>query len=168
MTAKAASKALGRKEVTITRVLAAGCETVFEAWTDRKQLAAWWGPHGFTNPVCEVEAWTGGALDIVMRGPDGTDYPMKGVFQKVAPPSQLAFTSAALDPDGKPLLEVFTTVDLIAEGGKTRLALHAHAIALVEPALAMIDGMEMGWIQSIDRLQALLAARSSSSRFPTP
>ena len=28
---------------------------VFSMFTEAKHLAAWWGPHGFTNPVCEAD-----------------------------------------------------------------------------------------------------------------
>ena len=32
-----------------TRVFDAPREIVFEAWTDPKHLAQWWGPNGFTH-----------------------------------------------------------------------------------------------------------------------
>ena len=44
------------RELTITRLFAAPRELVFRAWTDPQQLARWWGPKDFTNPVCEVDA----------------------------------------------------------------------------------------------------------------
>ena len=44
---------------------------MFKAWTDPKHMAQWWGPHTFTNPVCEMDVRPGGAYRIVMRGPDG-------------------------------------------------------------------------------------------------
>ena len=82
-----------RKEVTITRLFDAPRALVFKAWTDPKQLAQWWGPHGFTTPVCEVDVRPGGALLIHMRGPDGVVYPNKGVFHEIVEPDRLVFTS---------------------------------------------------------------------------
>src|SRR5882762_715575 len=64
------------------------------AWTDPKQVAEWWGPHRFTNPVCDLDVRPGGAIRIHMRGPDGTVYPMTGVYQEVVEPERLVFTSA--------------------------------------------------------------------------
>src|ERR1700740_1596443 len=55
-------------------------ELVWKAWTDRKQLTQWWGPHAFTNPVCEVDVRAGGAFLLPLRTPNGVVYPMKGVF----------------------------------------------------------------------------------------
>ena len=54
-------------ELTITRVFDAPRDLVFEAWTDAKHLAKWWGPHHFTNPVCELDVRVGGAIRIDMR-----------------------------------------------------------------------------------------------------
>ncbi|HXY89703.1 MAG TPA: SRPBCC domain-containing protein [Xanthobacteraceae bacterium] len=159
MTAATRTKFFAERELAIARVFDAPRERVFKAWTDPKELAEWWGPKGFTNPVCGVEAWTGGALHIVMRAPDGTDYPMQGVFQKVAPPSLLVFTNIAVDKGGNHLLEGLTTVVFEDMGGKTKLTLHTRAIALVDYAAAYLAGMDAGWTQSIDKLQALMAAR---------
>ncbi|HXP75753.1 MAG TPA: SRPBCC domain-containing protein, partial [Stellaceae bacterium] len=57
------------RTVVITRVFDAPRTLVFKAWTDAAHLARWWGPKGFTNPVCEVDARPGGGLRIVMRAP---------------------------------------------------------------------------------------------------
>ena len=59
-------------QLRITRVFDAPREVVFKAWTDPQLLAQWWGPKGFTNPVCELDARPGGAIRVHMRGPDGT------------------------------------------------------------------------------------------------
>jgi len=96
--------AANERTVVITRVFDAPRELVFKAWTDAKHLAQWWGPKGFTNPICEVDARPGGNLRIVMRAPDGAEHPMTGVFREVTAPERLVFTSAAVDRDGKPLL----------------------------------------------------------------
>ena len=56
--------------VHMTRVLNAPRALAFKAWTDPDMVKEWWGPKYFTNPVCEVDARPGGAIRIVMRGPD--------------------------------------------------------------------------------------------------
>ena len=53
-----------RMEVKFTRVFDAPRELVFQAWTDAKHLAQWWGPHGFTNPRCEWDARPGGMISL--------------------------------------------------------------------------------------------------------
>ena len=71
------------RELVLARVFDAPREVVFKAWTNVEHLKRWWGPKNFTNPVCEVDVRPGGAMRIHMRGPDGTIYPMTGVFQEI-------------------------------------------------------------------------------------
>jgi uncharacterized protein YndB with AHSA1/START domain len=142
------------RELTITRVLAAPRELVFKAWTDPARLARWWGPKGFTNPVCEVDARVGGALRIVMRSPDGSEYPMKGEFREVVAPERLVFTNIAVDSDGSHMLEGLTTVTFAAQGDKTLMTLHTRVVGVIALSAQMLDGMEEGWTESIDRLEA--------------
>ena len=83
------------RELTLTRILDAPRELVFKLWTEPHHLAQWWGPHGFTNPVCELDARAGGAIRVHMRAPDGTTFPMGGAFEEIVPPKRLVFTTSA-------------------------------------------------------------------------
>ncbi len=157
MIAAAQGKPLAEREITITRTFDAPRALVFKAWTDAKVLAQWWGPKGFTNPRCEFDAKVGGVIRIDMRAPDGAIYPMKGEIREIVPPERLAFTNIALDDLGNHIIEGFTTVTFADADGKTRLTLHTRGSAVVEKAVAYLQGMEMGWTMSIDKLQALLA-----------
>ena len=51
-------------EFIISRVFDAPRERVWKAWTEAERLKQWWGPAGFTNPVCKVDARQGGAIRI--------------------------------------------------------------------------------------------------------
>ena len=82
-----ANTTFGEGTVVITRVFDAPRALVWQAWTDPKMMGQWFGPRGFTASVPELDVRVGGALRIVMHGPDGNDYPMKGVFREVAAPS---------------------------------------------------------------------------------
>ncbi|MFZ0637662.1 MAG: SRPBCC domain-containing protein [Candidatus Acidiferrales bacterium] len=140
--------------VIMTRVFDAPRELVFKAWTDAKQVAQWWGPTGFTNPVCELDARPGGAIRIDMRGPDGTVYPMTGAFEEIVEPERLVFTSAAMDKDGKALFVNRNVVTFAEEGGKTRVRLHARVVKTTPAAAPYLGGMEEGWALTLDRLGA--------------
>jgi uncharacterized protein YndB with AHSA1/START domain len=146
----------GKASVTLTRTFDAPRTLVWKAWTDPKMMAQWFGPRGFTNPVCELDVRVGGSLRIVMRGPDGNDYPMKGEFREVVAPERLVFSSIATDNQGKHLLEGETTVTFAEKDGKTILTVKSHAVGLVPIAPQMLAGMEAGWTQSIDKLETLL------------
>jgi uncharacterized protein YndB with AHSA1/START domain len=70
------------QDVVFTRGFKAPRRRVFKAWTDPEHVAQLWGPHGFTNPVCELDVRPDGAIRIHMRGPDGTVYPMTGAWRE--------------------------------------------------------------------------------------
>lgn len=146
----------GEGTVTLTRVFDAPRALVWKAWTDPKMMAQWFGPRGFTASVPQLDVRAGGALRIVMHGPDGNDYPMKGTFREVAAPERLVFSNIAIDNEGNHLLEGETTVTLTEKDGKTTLTLRTYAVGLVPIAPKMLAGMEAGWTQSIDKLEELL------------
>lgn len=147
------------REVALSRFLDAGVEDIFDAWTRSEHLAQWWGPRGFTNPLCQFEAKPGGIILIHMRSPDGTVYPMSGVVQEVAAPERLIFLSAALDSEGRPLFEIHNTITFEQEADGTRIKIHARLNGAPTPeTLPYLSGMQDGWAQSIDKLQAYLEA----------
>src|ERR1700722_9157906 len=139
------------RELVIDRVFDAPPEIVFKVWTEPAHLARWWGPKGFTNPVCEVDPRVGGAWRIVMRAPNGAEYPCGGVYREIVKPERLAFPNVALDKEGKPIIDGFTTVTFAEHGGKTKLTLRTRGVALVSYAAQMLEGMEAGWTQSLER-----------------
>jgi uncharacterized protein YndB with AHSA1/START domain len=149
----------GERTVTLARIYDAPRELVWKTWTNPKHLAQWFGPRGFASSVPELDVRVGGNLRIVMHGPDGKDYPMKGVFREVVPPERLVFSNIAVDNDGNHLLEGETTVILEAQGAKTKLTLRTYAKGLVPIAPQMLAGMEAGWSQSLDKLEELMARR---------
>ncbi len=142
------NSATATEALVLTRMFDAPRELVFRAWTDEKQLAQWWGPHYFTNPVCKLDVRKGGAIHIDMRGPDGTVYPMFGTFHEIAPPERLVFTSTAID--GK--LEILNTITFDDVEGKTRLTVKALVVKAEAEAEFAIAGMKQGWTESLERL----------------
>jgi uncharacterized protein YndB with AHSA1/START domain len=125
---------------------------VFRAWTDAKQLAEWWGPKGFTNPVCQADARIGGAIRIHMRAPDGTVRPVTGRFVEIDRPHRLVFLACPLDERGVAIAEVLNTVTFTEFEGGTEISLVARVTYTAPGAEKRISGMSQGWCQSLDRL----------------
>jgi uncharacterized protein YndB with AHSA1/START domain len=158
----ATSNALERA-LTLTRVFDAPRELVFQAWTEPEHLKRWWGPRGFTSPVCEVDLRVGGTWKIVMRFPDGVnEHVMQSVYREIVPPERLVFSNAALDKDGNRLLEGLTSITFEELDGKTKLTMYTRMTGLVPYADRMLDGMEPGWSQTLERLGETLAEWSKS------
>ena len=163
------------REFVISRVFDAPPERLFAAWTEPARVAQWWGPEGFTNPVCRMDVRPGGAYRIVMRSPDGQEYPMRGRVVEVKPPERFAFTidtgehpekwkeemkqlGARDTVPGHPQVEVAVTFEEAAGGTRVRIVSTFGSAADVEAHLKM--GAAQGWAQSLDRLEDLLAKGS--------
>ncbi|MBS1911339.1 MAG: SRPBCC domain-containing protein [Bacteroidetes bacterium] len=145
-------------DLVLTRILDAPRDLVFKVWTDPLHVQNWWGPHGFTNPVCEVDIRPGGALRITMRGPDGVLYPGGGTFHEIIEPERIVFTATAFeDESGVPKLEVLNTVTFVEEGGRTTLTLTAVVVKSTPEIAEALAGMEAGWSQSLEKFAAEVA-----------
>ena len=148
------------RELTLTRVFDAPRALVYQMWTDPKHLAEWFGPKGFTNPICEVDPRVGGRIHVVMRSPWDSEHPMEGVFREVVKNERLVFTNDAVDAKGSLLIQSVTTVTFEDAGGKTKMTMHTDAKGMVDIAARMLDGMKDGWSQSFDKLEAAIARAS--------
>jgi uncharacterized protein YndB with AHSA1/START domain len=142
------------QEAVFTRVFDAPRYLVFQVWTDPKHVAVWWGPTGFTNPVCELDVRPGGAILIHMRAPDGKIYPMTGEYKEIVAPERLMFTSAAMNPEGQAMFVNLNTVTFTERDGKTMMRLHTRVI---ETTVAFLGNLEEGWNLTLDRLEAHVA-----------
>ncbi len=151
------------REITLTRVISAPRELVFRAWTDPEQLARWFGPEGFTVPVCRLEARVGGKWSLTMRANDelaalvGRDHPAGGEFREVEAPSRLVFTNNALDGAGNVILQGLTTVTFEDLGGRTKMTVQTRASGSGEHVLDMLGGMEQGWSETLAKLGRAVA-----------
>jgi uncharacterized protein YndB with AHSA1/START domain len=144
------------REFVITREIDAPRRLVFKAWVDSKDVMEWWGPKGFTNPVCDWNAKPGNSIHVVMRGPNGVDYPMGGEFREIVAPERLVFTAGALDETGKLVFEFLHTIRFEEKSGKTILTVHSRVLKTKAEANKYIGGFEAGMTQSLVRLEAYL------------
>jgi uncharacterized protein YndB with AHSA1/START domain len=148
----------GKQELNMSRVFDAPPEEVFDAWVDSHQLSQWWGPKGFTNPVCELEVRPGGQIYIEMTDASGRVQPLSGVFQVISKHSQLVFTTSSfLGRDDNPGLHCLNTV-LFQEDvdGKTRLTLKVILVRSSPIAAQAVKDMRQNWDESLDRLEKVL------------
>jgi uncharacterized protein YndB with AHSA1/START domain len=106
-------------EIRITRVYDAPIALVWDAWTDLKHVAQWWGPRGFTITTTHKDLRPGGTWEYVMHGPDGKDWPNFTRYHEVVPNARLVYDHGATSADAKPLFRV--TMELRDLGGKTEL-----------------------------------------------
>lgn len=148
-------------ELVLTRVIDVPPERLYLAWTSR--LPEWWGPHGTTTPFWEVDLRSGGVFRTIMRVPDGTEFPTRGIFLEVVPNERIVFTDA-FDPGWHPRPDIFFTAITTFEplpGGRTRYT--ARALHWTREACDRHEamGFHQGWGESLDRLVSLVSERRS-------
>ncbi len=140
-------------EIVMTRVFNAPQKLVFDAFTKPELLKRWFGPHGWSLDVCEVDLKVGGKFRFVMVGPDGARMGMGGVYREINAPTGSVHTEAFDDYPGE---STVTTV-LTEADGKTTLTATVRYPSEEIRDLVIMSGMEHGAAESYDKLASLLS-----------
>lgn len=140
-------------EILMTRVFDAPRELVFDAHTTPEHIRRWWGLHGTTLPVCEMDFRPGGAYRFVQRSADGTEHGFRGEYRDIAPPDRLVYT---FEYEGLPGHIAVETLTFHEENGKTTLNSRMEFETTQERDGMLKSGMENGAAQTMDRLAAYL------------
>jgi len=158
MTSGAATGSNAERELVLTRLIDAPREKVFKAWTEPELLMQWFAPLPFTTPSAKVDLRPGGASLIVMRDPEGNEFPNPGVFLEVVPNKRLVSTDAYTEawvPSEKPFMTLILTFDDV--GGKTRYTARARHWTVADRETHEQMGFHEGWGKATDQLEALVA-----------
>jgi uncharacterized protein YndB with AHSA1/START domain len=145
------------RDLVLTRVINARREKLFRAWTEPELLKQWFAPLPYTTPVAQLDVRPGGANLIVMRGPDGDDVPMRGVYLDIVPNERLVFTNAytkAWEPSDKPFMTVIVTFE--DQGGKTKYTALVRHWTVADREAHEKMGFHQGWGKCTDQLEALV------------
>jgi uncharacterized protein YndB with AHSA1/START domain len=144
-------------EIVNTRWFAATPDECFRAFSDPAQLARWWGPAGFTNTIPEFNFCPGGRWRIVMRGPDGTEYPNESEFLEITPGRLIAFVHLG------PMHRYWLRMSYAPEQAGTRLTWRLRFASASEYAKVK-DFVQGANEQNFDRLGACLSETRPSVR----
>jgi uncharacterized protein YndB with AHSA1/START domain len=147
------------REIVLTRVFDAPRNMVFDAFTKPELLKRWFGPRGWSLVVCDIDFRAGGAWRFVLRGPDGRDMGMRGVYREIEAPGRSVHTESFDDFPGE---SVVTTV-LVEERGRTTLT-----ATVLYPSQEIRDaviksGMEHGAAETYDKLAELLVSQRAEN-----
>jgi uncharacterized protein YndB with AHSA1/START domain len=176
---RSGSTTLMENEFMITRIIKAKRERVYKAWTDQAELKKWWGPKQFTIPVCEVDLRPGGTFCIVMRSPEGMDFPFKGpldfpfkgTYREIVPLQRLVMTGDVSEhppgwfdmvnkgrTDGAKTIKPFQwTVTFEDYNGDTKVTISYQFDSAADRNAMVSIGMSEGWSSSFENLDELLA-----------
>lgn len=135
--------------LTVTRLIPAAQDRVFNAWLDPKMLTQFMlaGP-GMGCRIAETDPRIGGRYSIVMTS-EGKDIPHGGTYLEIAPHSRIAFTWES--PHSAPGSTV--ALDFAAEKGGTRVTLTQVKFASADSR----DGHVKGWTAILGELATAFA-----------
>ncbi len=152
------------RELSISRLLNAPRELVWEVWTNPEHIKNWWGPAGFKNSISKMDVSPGGVWEFIMHGPDGTDYKNKHIYYEIVKPEKLV-----LDHVTAPKFRMTATFE--AKGNKTLVTLHSifeSAEQLAE--VIKVFKADVGMRQNMDRMEEYVVNyhQSTSMKKETP
>ena len=148
------------REFSMERLFDAPRELVWQAWTKPEHLAHWWGPKGWTLPVCKVDFRPGGVWHYCMRGPEGEESWGKAIYREIVEPERLVYHDAFADAEGNVLQEMpemVITVTFEEHDGQTKVIARAQFASPADLEKVLALGMVEGLTQTWDRLEAYLA-----------
>ena len=154
------------ERMVVTRVFDAPRELVWKAWTDPNYVMQWWGPKGFTAPVCKMDFRMGGKFLCCMRSPDGQEFWNGGQYHEIVPQEKIVSSMYFADADGNRVepehygieheaiedaYDVITFEDL--GNGQTKLTFIGNET--MESATE--SGQLEGWRQILDKIAGVVA-----------
>lgn len=148
-------------EIHITRGFDASRRRIWEMYTQAEHLKHWWGPTGWTLPVCELDFRLGGVWFYCMAGPDDMSSCGKATYLEIEAPGRLVYTDEFADADGK-TLDTFPTAHITVEFGEDNGRTTVRSVVRYdtrEQRDQIVEmGAEAGIDQTLNRLEAYLEA----------
>ena len=146
------------RQITISRKLDAPVELVWELWTNPEHIVNWWGPNGFTNTISTMDLVPGGEWNLVMHGPDGTDYTNNSIFKEVITHKKLVYEHVSYP-------NFIATVTFEEQGDQTLI----NWQMLFESAEDFIQVVKKfkadeGLRQNVEKLEAYIAGVKAKSK----
>lgn len=149
--------------VSVTRIVEAPPQQVFDAFTRPDVVRQWWGPRqdgqDFTTPTAEMDVRPGGRYRIGIRSPHGDDYWMQGQYKEVDAPELLMFTHAWEQTNGQSAAEGLISVEFGRSGKGTIVSFTKSGFDSTDARDSEIEG----WHEALDRLVLLFAKKSSAT-----
>ncbi len=149
------------RDLLLTREIDAPPARVFQAWTDPELMKRWFVPKPWSIAEAKTDVRPGGSNLIVMRSPEGEEFPNRGVYLEVVENERLVFTDAfteAWKPAEKAFMSVVLTFEAIGEG-RTRYTARASHWTDEDREAHEKMGFHEGWAVCAEQLAELVETR---------
>ncbi|MBB3541017.1 MULTISPECIES: SRPBCC family protein [Rhizobium] len=145
-------------ELVLVREFDAPREKIFKAWTDPVLMKEWFVPRPWSIADVQIDARPGGSNLIVMRSPEGQEFPNRGVYLEIVENEKIVFTDAFTSswvPSEKPF---FVGIILLEDlgNGRTKYTAKARHWTAADKEQHEQMGFHEGWGKCADQLAELL------------
>ncbi|HTM96998.1 MAG TPA: SRPBCC family protein [Croceibacterium sp.] len=143
-------------ELTVTRLIDAAPEKVWEVMTDRQE--EWWCPKPWRAEFEINERRPGGRSEVTMYGPEGERHPHKGMYLAYDEGRRFVSTDAIqgdFEPHGPFMIGIW---EIEPEGTGTRYTARARHWTQADSKRHEEMGFAEGWGACADQLKALCEA----------
>jgi uncharacterized protein YndB with AHSA1/START domain len=158
MSTNPAPTPIEQRELVLTRILNVPREKLFRAWTEPELLKPWFAPKPWSTSTAELDVRPGGSSLIVMRSPEGQEFPSRGIYLDVVKNQRLVFTDAfvrAWEPSEKPFMVGIITFE--DHNGGTRYTARVQHWSVADREAHEQMGFHQGWGTCTDQLAAFAA-----------
>lgn len=149
------------RELVLTRDVDVPREKLWRGWTDVELMKQWFVPKPWSIASAEIDLRPGGSSRIVMRSPEGQEFPNPGVYLEVVPNERLVFTDAytrAWEPAEHPFMTGIITFEDLGHG-RTRYTARAVHWTVADREKHEAMGFHEGWGKCLDQLVELMSAK---------
>jgi uncharacterized protein YndB with AHSA1/START domain len=146
-------------DLVLTRIFDVPREKLFRCWTEVDLVKQWFAPLPWTVSHAELDPRPGGSSLVVMRSPEGQDYPNPGIYLEVVENEKIVVTDAytsAWVPSQKPFMTAIITFEGLGNG-KTRYTAAARHWTAEDRKTHDEMGFHAGWGQCAEQMAALAA-----------
>ena len=142
------------RELVLARWIDAPPAAVWRAWTEPALVEQWFCPRPWRVTDLKQDIRPGGASFMIMRGPDGEEMPIYGVFLEVVPGRRIIFTDAFTSA-WVPAEKAFMTasVEMEPEAGGTRYIARAGHWNVADREKHEQMGFHQGWGIATEQLE---------------
>jgi uncharacterized protein YndB with AHSA1/START domain len=140
------------REITVTKLINAPRDLVFEAWTEREHMEKWWLPKD--GKTLEMSVKPGGVWRYSQPGRNGLMFPQVVTFVEIDKPGRLVYDWR---PDLENAPDVRTNLTFEEEDGKTKVTLHVVFANVKEYKNAVKYGAIVGTMQALEQVADYVA-----------
>jgi uncharacterized protein YndB with AHSA1/START domain len=147
------------RELVFAREMVGTPAMLFRAWSEPDLLKRWFAPRPWQCVQFDLDLRVGGGSHVIMRSPEGADFPSRGVYLEVERDRKIVFTDAYTEgwrPSETPFITAIVTFDDLGNG-RTLYTARVRHWTKADRERHESMGFHAGWSAAADQLQDVVS-----------